>query len=391
MNTEVKRIALNIGGSYVPGVNAVVSGVVAAADRLGWTVVGIRDGFDGLLFPERYPEGGLLTLTPRMVENASAGGSPILGNGTRTDPFRVRQVNAENMVEEVDRSGDLLARIAGEKIDAVISVVGPQALSVLFRLHRQGLPTVCVPTSVENDVAVTQLSFGFNSALSFAVDMLERVRQAAQATQKIGVVEVLGEHAGWLALQAGIAVCADAVLIPEVPYDLVQVAAKLRQKTSTGRTSGLIVVAEGATSVGGEQPDAETLAAQSMKASLSPGATGPMGTHVIEGAGRAAQSVARHIQRLTDRTTYPLVLGQLVKGGPPTAVDRQLGLGYGAMAVRALKENQSGVMVAFQPPELKFVPLSEAINKVRTVPDKSVFMQIARALGISLGESEVKS
>ncbi len=391
MNTEVKRIALNIGGGYVPGLNAAITGVVAAAAALGWEVVGIRDGFDGLLFPERYPEGGLLTLTPRMVENASAVGSPVLGNATRTDPFRIRQVNAENMVEEVDRSGELLARIAGEKIDAVISVVGPQALSILFRLHRQGLATVCVPTSVENDVAVTQLSFGFNSALSFTVDMLERVLQAAQATRKIGVVEIPGEHAGWLALQAGIAVCADAVLIPEVPYDLEEVAARLRQRSGTGRTSGLIVVAEGATPVGGEQPDAETLAAQSMKAALSPCATGPMGTHVIDGAGRAAQSVARHIQRLTDRTTYPLVLGQLVKGGPPTAVDRQLGLGYGAMAVRALKENQSGVMVAFQPPELKFVPLVEAINKVRTVPDNSVFMQIARSLGISLGESEVHS
>jgi ATP-dependent phosphofructokinase / diphosphate-dependent phosphofructokinase len=160
--------------------------------------MGIRDGFDGLLFPEHYPEGGLLKLTPHLVENLSAGGSAILGNATRTDPFRVRQVNADNMVEEVDLSGDLIAKLAAEKIEAVISVVGPRALSILFRLHRQGLRTVCVPTSVENDVAATQLSFGFNSALSFAVDMLERVRQAAQSAQKIGVVEVLGEHAGWL-------------------------------------------------------------------------------------------------------------------------------------------------------------------------------------------------
>ena len=325
------------------------------------------------------------------MENLSAGGSAILGNATRTDPFRVRQVNAENQVEEVDRSGQLIAKIAAEKIDAVISVVGPRALSILFRLHRQGLRTVCVPTSVENDVAATQLSFGFNSALSFTVDMLERVRQAAQSAQKIGVVEVLGEHAGWLALQAGIAVCADAVLIPEIPYDLEKVAAKLREKISAGRTSGLVVVAEGAVPRGGEQPTAETLAPESLRASLSPGATGPGGSHVIEGSGRAAQAVARHLQRLTDQMTYPLVLGPLVKGGPPTAVDRQLGLGYGAAAVRALHGNQTGVMVAFQPPDLKFVPLGEAINKVRTVPDNSVFVQIARSLGIALGEGEVKS
>ncbi len=391
MQAPRKRIAVNFGGGFVPGLNAVVTGTVLAAHELGWEVVGIRDGFDGLLAPERYADGGLLTLTPQLVENLSAGGGAILGNATRTDPFRVRQVNAENQVEEVDRSGQLIAKIAAEKIDAVISVVGPRALSILFRLHRQGLRTVCVPTSVENDVAATQLSFGFNSALSFTVDMLERVRQAAQSAQKIGVVEVLGERAGWLALQAGIAVCADAVLIPEIPYDLEKVAAKLREKISAGRTFGLVVVAEGALPRGGEQPHRETLAPESLRASLSPGATGPGGSHVIEGSGRAAQAVARHLQRLTDQMTYPLVLGQLVKGGPPTAVDRQLGLGYGAAAVRTLDGNQTGVMVAFQPPDLKCVPLTEAINKVRTVPDNSVFVQIARSLGIALGEGEVKS
>src|SRR5512137_3035551 len=386
MKRAPKRIGISVGGGYVAGINAVITGAVLAAEELGWQVVGIRDGFDGLLFPERYPEGGLLQLTPQMVENLSAGGSPVLGNATRTDPFRVRQVNAENMVEELDRSGDLIARIAVEKIDAVISVVGPQALSIFFRLHRQGLRTVCVPTSVENDVAATQLSFGFNSALSFAVDMTERVRQAAQSARKIGVVEVLGEHAGWLALQAGTAVCADAVLIPEIPYDLQKVAAKLREKFKAGRASGLVVVAEGARPRDGQQTAGAAKASESLKASLSPGATGEGGSHVIESSGQAAQTVALKLQRLTDQTTYPLVLGPLVKGGAPTAVDRQLGLAYGAGAVRALNDDQSGVMVAFQPPDLKFVPLGEAINKVRTVPANSVFIQIARSLGIALGD-----
>jgi 6-phosphofructokinase 1 len=320
------------------------------------------------------------------VEGLSAGGGAILGNATRTDPFRVRQVDADGLVEEVDRSADLMEKVEAEKIDAVISVVSPRALSILFRLHRLGLRAVCVPTSVENDVAATQLSFGFNSALSFTVDMLERARQAAQLARKIAVVEVLGEHAGWLALQAGIAVCADAVLIPEIPYDLERVAASLREKIGAGRTSGLVVVAEGALPRGGEEPPAGTLAPESLRASLSPGATGAGGSHVIEGAGRAAQGVARCLQQMTDQVTYPLVLGQLVKGGPPTAVDRQLGLAYGAAAVRALHGNQRGVLVSFQPPDLKFVPLAEAINKVRTVPADSVFVEIARSLGISLGE-----
>lgn len=385
----VKCIGINVGGGYVTGINSVIAGAVLAAGELGWEIIGIRDGFDGLLFPDRYPEGGLLKLTPQLVENLSAGGGAILGNATRTDPFRIRQVNADNQVEEVDRSSDLIANINAAKIDAVISVGGPRALSILFRLHRQELRTICVPTSVENDVAATMLSFGFNSALSFAVEMIDRIRQAAQSARKIGVVEVLGEHAGWLALQAGIAVCADAVLIPEISYDLQVVAAKLREKFKAGRTSGLVVVAEGAVSRDGQQ--SQTAMPESFRASLSPGATGPGGSHVIDGSGRAAHAVSLQLQRLTDQMTYPLVLGPLVKGGQPTAVDRQLGLGYGAGAVRALHENQNGVMVAFQPPDLKFVPLAEAINKVRTVPIDSVFMKIARSLGISLGEGEVKS
>ena len=139
-----------------------------------------------------------------------------------------------------------------------------------------------------------------------------------------------------------------------------------------------------------EQSPGGAAAADSLRASLSPGATGHAGAHVIERSGHVAETLALQIQRLTDRETYPLVLGQLVRGGPPTAVDRQLGLGYGAAAVRALSENQNGVMVSFQPPDLKFVPLAEAINKVRTVPADSVFVQIARSLGISLGEIEVK-
>lgn len=382
----VKRIGINVGGGYAAGINAVIAGTVLAGHELGWEVMGIHDGFDGLLFPERYSEGGLLKLTPQMMENLSAGGSTILGNATRTDPFRVRKINAEDMVEEVDRSGDLITRVAAERLDAVISIVGPQALSILFRLHRQGLPVVCVPTSVENDVAATQLSFGFNSALSFAVDMLERVRQAAQAARKIGVVEVLGEHAGWLALQAGIAVCADAVLIPEIPYDLQKVAAKLTERIKVGRASGLVIVAEGALPRGGGQLPAEAAAPDSLKASLSPGATGETGSHVIERSGHVAQAVARALQRLTDQGTYPLVLGPLVKGGPPTAVDRQLGLAYGAGAVRALAADRPGVMVSFQPPDLAFVPLAEAINKVRTIPADSLFIKIARSLGIALGE-----
>jgi len=388
MTTPIKHVAINFGGGYISGLNAIIKGAVLAANELGWQVTGIRDGYDGLLFPDRYPDGGLVKLTLQIVENFGDVTGCFIGTAPQSDPFRARHINAENQIEEADRSDELLEKIRTAKIDAVISVVGSQALSILLKLHRKGLKTVGVPTSVQNDVAATQLSFGFNSALSFAVDMIQRARQASQSARKIGVIEVPGNHAGWLALQAAMAVCADAVLVPEVPYDIKEVAAKLRQKIKEGRTYGLVVVAEGAMPRDGQQLHAEAVAPEPLKASLSPGATGPGASHVIDRSGTVAQTVALELQRLTDMAAYPLVLGQWVKGGTPTAVDQQLGIAYGAGAMRALEANQYGVMVAFKPPDLEFVQLSEAINRIRTVPVDSVFMKTARSLGISLGECE---
>jgi 6-phosphofructokinase len=286
------------------------------------------------------------------------------------------------MVEEVDMSDDLLKRLKAENIDALISVVGGRGMSIFYKLHRKGLNTVCIPRSIENDIAATAVSFGFNSALSFTIEMLDRVRQAAQSARKIAVVEVLGAEAGWLALQAGIAVCADAVLIPEVPPDLEMVAARLEEKVTPRRPYGVVVVAEGVKLSDGTQAQAKE---SSFKASLSPLATGGASEHVIQKSGQAAESVATRLQLLIAKETFPMVLGPWVRGGTPTAVDRQLGLGYGAGAVGAVRAGKYGVMMAFAPPDIKFVPLAEAINKVRTVPANSEFMQIARSLGICLG------
>jgi 6-phosphofructokinase 1 len=377
-----RRIAVMVGSGHVPGINAVVMGAAQAAGKLGWEMVGIRDGFDGLLHPERYPDGGLVTISPQRIENLDPNAAGLLGQAPRIDPFHVRRINEDEMVEEVDLSGEVLRRLDAEKIDALIAVVGGRGLSILYKLHRKGLNAVCVPRSIENDIAGTAVSFGFNSALSFTIEMLDRVRQAAQSARKVGVVEVLGAQTGWLALQAGIAVCADAVLIPEVPCDLRVVAAALKASMTSGRRYGLVVVAEGATFT---DPSPVESKPSSLKASLSPLATTHASGHVIRRSGQAAETVAERLQLLIAEETYPMVLGPWVRGGAPTAVDRQLGLAYGAGAVRALESGSNGVMVAFVPPELRFVPLAEAINKVRTVPADSMFMQIAHSLGICLG------
>jgi 6-phosphofructokinase 1 len=382
MTTPIKRIAINVGAGYVPGLNTVISGAVLAAHELGWQVVGLRDGFEGLLFPERYPDGGLVPLSPQQISSLDPAGA-LLGTAVRNDPFHVRTITADSLVEEVDRSDALIETLRREGIDAVVSVVGGRGLTILYKLHCKGLKTVCIPRSAENDLAATALSFGFNSTLSDTVAMLDRAKQAAQSTHQIAVVEVLGTQAGWLALQAGMAVCADAVLIPEIPYDLPKVATKLQDKIKAGNTYGLVIVAEGAVSV--EPTAAEEARTSGLKAALSPLASGDDGAYVIQRSGYGADTVARQLQRLIDQETDPLVVGPWVKGGAPTAVDRQLGLGYGAAAVRALNTGQTGVMVSFQPPDLALVPLAQAINKIRTVPADSEFIQIARSLGICLG------
>ncbi len=378
----VRRIAINVGAGFVSGTHAVLIGAARAAGRLGWEVVGIRDGFDGLLHPDRYPDGGLVTLDPQLIENLDPAGAGVLGQSVRVDPFQVRTVNADMMVEEADMSDELLQRLQRERIDALVSIVGGRGLSILHKLHRKGLNAVCIPRSIENDIAATAVSFGFNSALSFTIEMLDKARQAAQSARKIAVVEVLGSQAGWLALQAGIAVCADAVLIPEIPCDLQWVAARLKEKVNARRPYGLVVVAEGARFTNGTHAQAKE---SPLKASLSPLATGEASEHVIQCSGQAAETVATKLQLLIAEETFPMVLGPWTRGGAPTAVDRQLGLAYGAGALRAVREGKYGVMMAFAPPDIEFVPLAEAINKVRTVPADSVFMQIAQSLGICLG------
>ena len=383
MKTNSRRIAIMVGAGYVPGINAVITGAAIAAGKMGWELVGIRDGFDGLLHPEKYPAGGLVTLSPELIENLDPSAGGVLGQSPRVDPFHVRQINELEMVEEVDMSDELLKRLKTENIDGLISVVGGQGLTILYKLHRKGLNTVCIPRSIDNDIASTSVSFGFNSALTLTIEMLDRARQSARSARKIAVVEVQGEQAGWIALQAGIAVCADVIMIPEIPVDLKNAAETLKNKMSAGRSYGLVVVAQGAKFI--NQAKKQEVVS-SLKATLSPLATGDSNSeHVILTSGQAAETVATELQLLIAEETYPLVIGPWVRGGTPSAVDRQLGMVYGAGALEALKAGKNGVMVAFVPPEIKFVPLAEAINKVRTVSADSEFLKIAKSLGIYCG------
>jgi 6-phosphofructokinase 1 len=384
--TGHRRVAIMVGAGYVPGINAVVAGASLAASELGWELVGILDGFEGVLHPEKYPSGGLIDINPQVL-NMDPNTSSVLGQSSRMDPFNVRTINKDEMVEEVDMSDELIKKLKAEKIDAVISIVGGKGLTILYQLHKKGLNAVCVPRSIENEIASTSVSFGFNTALTFTIDMLDRARLAAKAAHKIAVVEVQGGEAGWIALQAGIAVAADAVLIPEIPVDLKKVATHLKNKMSGKKTWGLVVVAQGAKIINQNKKEEKV---SSLKASLSPLATGYSNSeYVIHKSGQAAQAVAEGLQLRIAEETFPMVIGPWVRGGAPSAVDRQLGVAYGAGAIQALEAGSNGIMVSFVPPDVKFVPLSEAINKVRTVPAESMFFKVADSLGIYYGNKEV--
>ncbi len=357
-----RRVAINVGAGFVPGMNSVLMGAALAGGKLGWEMIGLRDGFEGLLHPDRYTDGGSVTLSPALIEDLDPAGGSVLGQAPEEDPFHTRTSSRE----DADLSDELLQRLGERNIDALISVVGGQGLGILYKLHRKGLHTVCIPRSIENDIASTAVSLGFNSALSVTIDMLNKAYQAARSARKIAVVEVPGQKAGWIALQAGIAARADAVLMPEIPCHIDNLAARLKDKLSPRRPYGLVVVAEGAQLVD-DAPE-------------QVGGSAP-----APAPGRVAETVAAKLQPLIDGETYSLVIGPWARGGNPTAVDQQLGMAYGAGAVQVLRAGHNGVTVAFVPPDIGFVPLAEAVDQVRTMPRDSEFMRIAQSLGIYLG------
>ncbi len=364
----IKKIAICTGGGDAPGLNAVIHGAVYAARGLGWQIVGIRDGYDGLLEPERYPHGGLVELTRSVVREIPHLGGTILGTTNRGNPFRRVIKNPDGSTTEVDRSNELIQRFRDTQIDAVISVGGDGSLTIANQLHEKGMWMVGVPKTIDNDLESTTLTFGFNTAVSFATECIDRLHSTAHSHQRIMVVEVMGRYAGWIALHAGLAGRADAILIPEIPYSIQNVADHLARKHREGKPYSIIVVAEGAKPLGGD------VTVKSRE------------TGRVERLGGIGETVAAQLQELTGKESRSIVLGHLLRGGAPTALDRNLGVAFGAGAVMAISQGLNGVMVALKPPRLEFVPLKEAIAKLRLVPPDGEFVVVARTVGIAFGD-----
>ena len=354
------KIAISTGGGDAPGLNAVIRGAVLAAVNRGWECVGIRRGFDGLLGDDE-----VVPLGPAQVRGITHLGGTILGTTNRGNPFKWRRQRPDGTWEERDRSDEVVTAFHKLGLEALIAIGGDGTLNIALHLMGKGIPVVGVPKTIDNDVGGTVATFGFDTAVATATEAIDRLHSTAESHERVMVVEVMGRHAGFIALNAGIAGSADVILIPEIPFDITKVCDKIRRREAEGRHFSIVVVAEGAAPKGGSvsliDPEHQRL-------------------------GGIADKVAHSIEQMTGKETRSLVLGHLQRGGSPTTFDRLLGLRFGAAAVRLIAERKFGCMVALQPPSIAAVPIQAAIATPKRVPLDSDTIATARDIGISLGD-----
>ena len=363
-----RRIAINTGGGDAPGLNAVIRAVVLAAINQGWEVYGIRDGFGGILNPDPDEE-GVFQLTRKSVSGITHQGGTILGTSNRGSPLKWPQVQEDGSIIEIDRCDEILADFKKRGLDCLIAIGGDGSLNIAKALRGKGLPVIGIPKTIDNDLGSTVMTFGFLTAVETATDALDKLHSTAESHKRTFVVEVMGRHAGWIALFAGVAGTADVILIPEIPYSMEKVAEKIRSRYEDRPEFAIVVVAEGARPVGGEATFLE---------GAKPGQEARYGG--------LAESVASQITEMTGVETRSLVLGHLQRGGQPISYDRLLALRFGSAAIELVKRGDFGSMVSLDPPDVKAVPLGEALAQPHFVPVEGDVVRTARALGISFGD-----
>ena len=350
------RIAISTGGGDAPGLNAVIRAVVLSAHHRGWKSYGIQRGYEGLL-----SFNGVVPLGPPDVRGITHLGGTILGTTNRGNPFRYES--------EIDRSDDLVAAFQASGFDALISIGGDGSLQISHQLWCKGLPVVCVPKTIDNDVSGTQRTFGFDTAVSTATEALDKVHSTAESHDRVMVVEVMGRYAGWIALYSGLSGSADVILLPEIPFDIEKVCEKIRAREAAGRRFSIVVVAEGARPRDGAIELVER-----------------RGVGTVDRLGGIASKVARAIELRTGKETRTLVLGHLQRGGSPTTYDRLLALRFGGAAVRAIADRAFGTMVGLNGPDITRVPLADVVGRAKNVPLDGDIVATARELGIALGD-----
>lgn len=356
MTTSARqRIGVLTSGGDAPGLNAVIRAVVKAAAGLSWEVLGIEDGFEGLLGEKAYR-----TLTTPDVQGLLPRGGTILhttNKGHFSGPRNPSLSSAE------DPYAQAAASIGELGLTALITIGGEGTQRISLELYKMGCPVIGVPKTIDNDLAGTDRTFGFDTALQVATDAIDRLHTTAASHNRVMVLEVMGRHTGWIALHAGLAGGSDVILIPEIPFNIEYVAEKIRQREQYGSTFSIVVVAEGARPMGGTEMY------------VAGGRLGGIGNWVGE-----------RLQELTGKDTRVVVLGHLQRGGSPSPYDRLLSTRYGAAAVNAAHRGIFGEMVALRAQEIITVPLAEACGHLKTVRPHSDLVLCGRSLGVSFGD-----
>lgn len=358
------RLAISTGGGDAPGLNAVIRAAVLSAVARGWTVLGVKRGYMGLL-----GEDDVIPLTRESVRGIQHLGGTILRTTNRGNPFSYPTRQPDGTLLEVDRSDELIENARNLGIQAFITIGGDGSLSIAQQLHDKGVRLVAVPKTIDNDVSGTVSTFGFDTAVSTALEAIDKLHTTAESHDRVMILEVMGRNAGFIALHAGVAGACDVILIPEIPYDLDSVCKVVMERDRSGRKYTMMVVAEGAFPEGGE--------ASILGASL-PGQAPRVGG--------VAATLAREIQERTGKETRSLVLGHMQRGGMPTGYDRLLATRFGGAAIRAIADGRWGHMVALQTPNIVTIPITEALRETKRVDPNHDIVLTARATGISFGQ-----
>ncbi|MBX3426531.1 MAG: 6-phosphofructokinase [Pirellulales bacterium] len=356
-----KRIGILTSGGDCPGLNAVIRGAFKAAHQLGYECLGFLKGYEGLYNPVNY-----VTLTSKNTTGILNQGGTILGSTNKG-----RFAATVGVADRVELDPELLEGVAGTVrqlgIEGLICIGGDGSLAVAQQFHEYGIPVVGVPKTIDNDLQATAFTFGFDSAVECATNALDRLHTTAASHERIMVLEVMGRHAGWIALHAGIAGGGDVILLPEIPWTYDDVCHKILDREAKGKKFTLVVVAEGA-----PLPDVGLVSQERAGAQAKLGGIGPL--------------VAGEIERRLHRECRTVILGHLQRGGAPTTFDRVLATQYGAHAVRLIVERRFGEMICYNPPEMGSVAIMEAVNHIREVDPCGAAVQAARAMGISFGD-----
>lgn len=360
----MKRIGILTGGGDAPGLNAVIRAAVKTAIyEYGCEVLGIRDGYDGFIDGEN----GIILLTVESVRGLLPRGGTILGAANRGNPY-ARKVIRDGKEVMVDVSDEIIKGIQRLKMDALLVLGGDGTLRIAHQLYQKGAPVIGVPKTIDNDIGGTELTFGFDTAVSTATEAIDRLHTTAEAHHRVMVLELMGRDAGFIALHAGVAGGADVILIPEIPFKFESVLAEVRQRVEQGYLFSIIVVSEGAKPQGGVQV-------------FSRG-----GDEIYTPRlGGIAQVVGEYVEKhgYESRVT---VLGHLQRGGSPTPFDRWLATRFGAAAVRLAADGKFDRMVALRAGNIVDVPLEEVIATVKRVDVNDDAILTARGMGVSFGD-----